>query len=122
MRVMVILKATRSSEAGLAPSPKLHAAMGKFHDELVRAGVMLAGDDLLPSARGKRVVFTGGERRVVDGPFAAAEGLVRAFWLWQVKSMDEALEWLRRCPAPPLGEGEDAEIELRPVSEGALEA
>jgi hypothetical protein len=119
MRVMVILKATTSSEAGTLPSAKHVAAMRRFHDELVRGGVMLASAFLHPSSNGKRVVFDGAERHVVSGPFGAPEGLVAGFWLWQVKSIDEALEWARRCPAPL---GEDVELEIRPVRNGMLEA
>ena len=109
MRVMVIVKATKNSEAGALPSEKLLADMGKFNEELVKAGVMLAGEGLHPSSKGKRVVFSGGKKTVVDGPFAETKELVAGFWLWQVKSMEEALEWARRCPDPML--------ELRPVFE-----
>ncbi len=115
MRVMVIVKATQSSEAGKMPSEELLAAMGKYNEELVKAGVMLAGEGLHPSRRGKRVVFAGGTRRVVDGPFAETKELIAGFWLWQVKSMDEALEWARRCPDPM--PGDEAVLELRPVFE-----
>jgi hypothetical protein len=113
MRVMVIVKATRSSEAGALPSEKLLADMGKFNEELVKAGVMLAGEGLAPSSRGKRVTFSGGRQTVVDGPFAETKELVAGFWLWQVKSMDEALEWARRCPEPM--PGEESVLEIRPV-------
>jgi hypothetical protein len=112
---MVIIKATKNSEAGVMPSEKLLADMGKFNEELVKAGVMLAGDGLHPSRRGKRVRLSGGRRTVVDGPFTETKELVAGYWIWQVKSMDEALEWLRRCPDPM--PGEDAEIEIRPVFE-----
>jgi hypothetical protein len=115
MRVMVMVKATKNSEAGVMPSEKLLAAMGKFNEELVKAGVMLAGEGLQPSSKGKRVVFSGGAKRVVDGPFAETKELVAGFWLWQVKSMEEAVEWLRRCPDPM--PGEESEIEIRPVFE-----
>jgi hypothetical protein len=115
MRVMVIVKATRSSEAGALPSEKLLADMGKFNEELVKAGVMLAGEGLAPSSRGKRVTFSGGRQTVVDGPFAETKELVAGFWLWQVKSMDEALEWARRCPEPM--PGEESVLEIRPVME-----
>ena len=115
MRVMVIIKATKNTEAGVMPSEKLLAEMGKFNEELVKAGVMLAGDGLHPSKRGKRVRFSGGKRSVVDGPFAEAKELVAGYWIWQVKSIEEALEWVRRCPDPM--PGEDAEIEIRPVFE-----
>jgi hypothetical protein len=115
MRVMVIVKATKHSEAGVMPSEKLLAEMGKFNEELVKAGVMLAGDGLHPSSRGKRVRFSGGQKSVVDGPFAETKELVAGYWIWQVKSMDEALEWVRRCPDPM--PGEESEIEIRPVFE-----
>jgi hypothetical protein len=115
MRVMVIVKATKSSEAGAMPSEELLAAMGRFNEELVKAGVMLAGEGLHPSSKGKRVVFSGGKRTVVDGPFAETKELIAGFWLWQVRSMAEALEWVRRCPDPM--PGEEAILELRPVFE-----
>ena len=115
MRVMVIVKADQKSEAGIMPSKKLLTDMGKFNEELVKAGVMLAGEGLQPSARGKRVVFSGGKKTVVDGPFAETKELVAGFWLWQVKSMEEAVEWVRRCPDPM--PGEEAVIEIRPVFE-----
>jgi hypothetical protein len=115
MRVMVIIKATRNSEAGMMPSEKLLADMGRFNEELVKAGVMLAGEGLHPSRKGKRVRIADGRRTVVDGPFAETKELIAGFWLWQVKSMDEAIEWLRRCPDPM--PGEDSEIEVRPVYE-----
>ena len=114
MRVMVIVKATRESEAGEMPTTELLTAMGRYNEELVKAGVMLAGEGLHPSARGKRVRFAGSERTVVDGPFAATTELVAGFWLWQVASMDEAVAWARRCPNPMPGGGE---LELRPVFE-----
>ncbi|HEX7778250.1 MAG TPA: YciI family protein [Vicinamibacterales bacterium] len=115
MRVMVIVKATKNSEAGVMPSEKLFAAMGKFNEELVKAGVMLAGDGLQPSRKGKRVRFSGGKKTVIDGPFAETKELVAGFWIWQVKSMDEALEWVRRCPDP--SPGEEGELEIRPLFE-----
>ena len=115
MRVMVIVKATKNSEAGVLPSEKLLAAMGKFNEELVKAGIMLAGEGLHPSSRGKRVRFAGGAKTVVDGPFADTKELVAGFWIWQVKSIDEALEWVRRCPDPM--PGEEAVLEIRPVFE-----
>ena len=115
MRVMVIVKATKNSEAGVMPSEKLLADMGKFNEELVKAGIMLAGDGLHPSSKGKRVRFSGGKRTVVDGPFAETKELIAGYWLWQVKSMDEAVEWVRRCPDPM--PGEESEIEIRPVFE-----
>ncbi|MBT9523845.1 MAG: YciI family protein, partial [Rhizobacter sp.] len=96
MRVMVMVKATKQSEAGEMPSTELLAAMGQFNEELVKAGVMLAGEGLHPSARGKRVRFSGAQRSVVDGPFAETKELVAGFWLWQVKSMEEAVEWVKR--------------------------
>ena len=115
MRVMVIVKATRDSEAGVMPSEQLLAEMGKFNEELVKAGVMLAGEGLHPSSKGKRVRFSGSQRTVIDGPFAETKELIAGFWLWQVKSMDEALEWIKRCPNPH--PGVEAEIEIRPVFE-----
>ena len=114
MRCMVIVKATAESEAGVMPSQELLAAMGRFNEELVKAGVMLAGEGLTPSARGARVTFAGKERHVVDGPFAETKELIAGFWLWQVKSMDEAIAWVRRCPNPMEGE---SVIEIRPVFE-----
>jgi hypothetical protein len=112
---MVMVKATKNSEAGVMPSEALLAAMGKFNEELVKAGVMLAGDGLRPSSKGKRVRFGGGKQAVVDGPFAETKELIAGFWIWQVKSMDEALEWVRRCPDPM--PGEESEIEIRPLFE-----
>jgi hypothetical protein len=114
MRVMVMVKATKESEAGAMPSEDLLAAMGRYNEELVKAGVMLAGEGLHPSARGKRVRFAGSTRTVIDGPFAETKELVAGFWLWQVKSMEEAVEWVRRCPNPMPTE---SEIEIRPVFE-----
>ncbi len=116
MRVMVLVKATKDSEAGVMPSTEMMAAMGDFNEQLVKAGVMLAGEGLHPSARGKRVQFSGSRRTVVDGPFAETKELVAGFWLWQVKSMDDAVEWVRRCPNPMPG---DSEIEIRPLFEAA---
>ena len=115
MRVMVMIKATRNSEAGVMPSEKLLAEMGKFNEELVKAGVLLAGEGLHPSSRGKRVRFSGGKKSVTDGPFAGTTELVAGFWIWQVKSMEGAVEWVRRCPDPM--PGEEAEIEIRPIFE-----
>lgn len=115
MRVMVIVKATKNSEANQMPSEELLAAMGRYNEELVKAGIMLAGDGLHPSSKGKRVVFSGGKRAVVDGPFAETKELVAGFWMWQVRSMEEAVEWARRCPDPM--PGEEATLELRPVFE-----
>jgi hypothetical protein len=115
MRVMVIVKATKNSEAGILPTEKLLAEMGRFNEELVKAGVMLAGDGLHPSSKGKRVRFAGGKKTVIDGPFAETKELIAGYWIWQVKSMEEALEWVRRCPDPM--PDEEAEIEIRPVFE-----
>jgi hypothetical protein len=120
---MVIVKATRNSEAGILPGDprapagydKLFEEMGKFNEELVKAGVMLAGDGLHPSSKGKRVVFSRGKRTIVDGPFAETKELIAGFWLWQVRSMEEALEWVRRCPDPM--PGEESIIEIRPLYE-----
>jgi hypothetical protein len=108
---MVIVKASKESEAGEMPSEKVLADMGRYNEELVRAGVMLAGEGLHPTSKGKRVRFTGKEKKVLDGPFTETKELVAGFWLWQVKSMDEAVEWLKRAPF------EDAELEIRPVFE-----
>jgi hypothetical protein len=116
MRVMVIVKASKDSEAGVMPSEALLSAMGKFNDELVKAGVLLAAEGLRPSAQGKRVRFWGEKRAVLDGPFAETKELIAGFWLWQVKSIEEAVEWLKRCPNPTPGETE-IEIEIRPVFE-----
>ena len=115
MKIMVIVKATANSEAGHLPSEELLAAMGRYNEELVKAGVVLAGEGLHPSSRGRRIQFRDGERRIVDGPFAETKELIAGFWLWQVTSMDEAMEWARRCPDPMPGEA--AELELRPVFE-----
>jgi hypothetical protein len=112
---MVIVKATKNSEAGLMPSEKLLAEMGKFNEELVKAGIMLAGEGLHPSSAGKRVVLSGGQKKIVDGPFPETKELIAGFWLWQVKSMEEALEWARRCPDPM--PGEEGILEIRPVFE-----
>ncbi|SEJ57646.1 YciI family protein [Paraburkholderia diazotrophica] len=114
MKVMVIVKATGDSEAGKMPGTELLAAMGNFNEELVKAGVMLAGEGLHPSSRGKRVRFSGPQRTVIDGPFAETKELIAGFWLWQVKSMEEAIEWVRRCPNPMEGE---SEIEIRQIFE-----
>ena len=112
MRVIVIVKATKDSEAGVMPDEKLLTDMGKFNEELVKAGVMLAGEGLHPSSRGKRVEFSGSKRAVVDGPFSETKELVAGFWIWQVSSMEEAVEWVKRCPNPHPGE---STIEIRPV-------
>ena len=112
MRVMVLVKATKDSEAGLMPSTELLEAMGKYNEKLVNAGIMLAGEGLQPSAKAKRVAFDGPGRRVIDGPFAETRELVAGYWLWQVKDMAEAVEWVKRCPNPMPG---PSEIEIRPV-------
>jgi len=109
------VKGTKNSEAGTLPSEKLLNEMGKYNEELVKAGIMVAGEGLHPSVKGKRVVFSGCKRTVVDGPFAEAKELVAGYWIWQVKSMDEALEWVRRCPDPM--PGEEGVLELRPILE-----
>lgn len=114
MRVMVIVKANKDSEAGIMPDEKLLADMGKFNEELVKAGIMLSGDGLHPSSKGARVRFSGATRTVIDGPFAETKELVAGFWMWKVKSLEEAIEWLKRCPNPMAGE---SEIEIRPVFE-----
>lgn len=114
MKVMVIVKATKNSEAGVMPSEELLTAMGKYNEELVAAGIMLGGEGLLSSAKGKRLRFRGATRTVVDGPFAETKELIAGFWLWQVRGMDEALEWARRCPDPM--PGEEAELEIRPIA------
>ena len=115
MRFMVVVKATKNSEAGVMPSEGLLAAMGKFNEELVKAGVMLAGEGLHPSSKGVRVKFSNGKRTVIDGPFAETKELIAGFWLWQCKSKQEAIEWVQRCPDPM--PGEEAEIEIRQVFE-----
>ncbi len=115
MRVMVIVKATPNSEAGIMPSQELLAAMGNYNEELVKAGIMVAGEGLHPSSKGKRLEWKGGTKTVVDGPFAETKELIAGFWIWQVKSMDEAMEWLQKCPHPM--PGEDATLEVRPVFE-----
>jgi hypothetical protein len=115
MRFMVMVKATKESEAGVMPDQKLLAAMGKFNEDLAKAGILLAGEGLQPSSKGARVRFSGAKRTVVDGPFAESKELIAGFWLWQVKSKEEAIEWVRRCPNPfPTGE---SEIEIRQVFE-----
>ncbi len=120
MRVMVVVKANKDSEAGVMPSEQLLTEMGKFNEELVKAGVMLAGEGLHPSSKGKRVRFSGGKRTVLDGPFTEAKELIAGFWLWQVKSMDEAVEWLKRAPFDgPTPHGEQVEVEIRQVFEAA---
>jgi hypothetical protein len=114
MRVMVLIKATEESEAGQMPSQELLTQMGDFNEELVKAGVMLAGEGLHPSSKGARVVFSGNERKVIDGPFAETKELLAGYWLWQVKSLDEAIEWAKRIPNPT---GTDGVVEIRPVFE-----
>jgi hypothetical protein len=112
---MVIVKATKNSENGVMPSEQLLTEMGKYNEELVKAGIMLAGEGLHPSAKGKRIRFSGGKRTIVDGPFTETKELVAGYWLWQVKSIEEAVEWARRCPNPM--PGEEGELEIRPVFE-----
>ena len=116
MRVMVIVKATKESEAGVMPSKELLTAMGNYNEELVKAGIMLAGDGLKPSSKGKRVRFSGSKRTVIDGPFAETKELIAGYWIWQVRSMEEAVEWVKRCPNPMPG---DSEVEIRPFFEAA---
>ncbi len=117
MKVMVIVKATKHSEASVMPTEAQLSEMGQYNEELVEAGIMLAGDGLHPSTKGKRIKFSGGQRTVVDGPFVETRELIAGFWIWQVRSMDEAVEWARRCPDPM--PGEDAELELRPIFEAS---
>src|SRR5207344_2248826 len=112
MRFMVIVKADKNSEAGIMPSREILTAMGKFNEELVKAGVMLAGEGLHPSSKGKRIKFSGGKQTITDGPFTETKELVAGFWLWQVRSMEEAVEWLKRSPFDG-----GAEVEIRPVFE-----
>jgi hypothetical protein len=114
MRVMVLIKATEESEAGVMPSQELLRQMGNFNEELVKTGVMLAGDGLHPSSRGVRVAFSGSERKVIDGPFAETKELLAGYWVWQVKSLDEAIEWVKRIPNP---DGTGGVVEIRPVFE-----
>ncbi|TMB71244.1 MAG: YciI family protein [Deltaproteobacteria bacterium] len=114
MRFMILVKATKDSEAGVMPSEQLLTEMGKFNEELVKAGVMLAGEGLHPSSKGARVRFSGGKRTVIDGPFAETKELIAGFWLWQVKSKEEAIEWVKRCPNP---HNEETEVEIRQVFE-----
>lgn len=116
MRVMVIIKANKESEAGVLPDEKLLSEMGKFNEELVQAGVMLAGEGLHPSSKGKRVKFSGDKRTVIDGPFAETKELIAGFWLWNVKSMEEAIDWVKRCPNPT---GQEGEVEIRQIFEAA---
>ena len=112
MRVMVIVKASKDSEAGIMPSAQLLTEMGNYNEQLVKAGIMLAADGLTPSSKGARIVFSGAKRTVVDGPFAETKELIAGFWLWEVKSMEEAIEWVKRCPNPMES---DSDIEIRGV-------
>jgi hypothetical protein len=116
MRVMVMVKATKDSENGLMPTTEMFEAMGKYNEQLVNAGIMLSGDGLKPSSQGKRVAFDGTGRSVIDGPFAETRELVAGFWIWEVKDMAEAVEWVKRCPNPMPG---PSEIEIRPFYEMA---
>ena len=116
MRFMIIVKANKDSEAGIMPDEKLLSDMGKYNEELVKAGIMLAGEGLHPSSKGARVRFSGRERTVIDGPFSETKELIAGFWLWNVKSREEAIEWVKRCPNPMAGE---SEIEIRQVFESA---
>ena len=114
MRFMILIKADKDSEAGIMPDEKLLTDMGKYNEELVKAGVLLAGEGLHPSSKGARVKFSGDKRTVIDGPFPETKDLVAGFWIFQVKSLEEAIEWVKRCPNPMLG---DAEIEIRQIGE-----
>jgi len=114
MRVMVVVKATKESESGAPPDEKILTEMGKFNEELMKAGLLLAGEGLHPSSKGKRVQFSGAKRTVVDGPFAETKELIAGYWLWKVKSMEEAVDWVKRCPNP---HNSDSEIEIRPLFE-----
>ncbi|MDT3779198.1 YciI family protein [Nitrospira sp. MA-1] len=116
MRFMIIVKATKESEAGVMPSGQLLTEMGKFNEELVNAGVMLAGDGLHPSSKGARVQFSGNKRTVIDGPFAETKELIAGYWVWQVNSKEEAIEWVKRCPNPA-GDDKEGEIEIRQLFE-----
>jgi hypothetical protein len=118
MRFMILVKATQQSEAGQMPDEKLLTEMGKFNEELMKAGVLLAGEGLQPSAKGARVRFSGGKRTVIDGPFAETKELVAGFWILQLKSLDEAIAWMKRCPDPHPGSG-DSELEIRPLFEAS---
>ena len=114
MKVMVIVKATKSSEEGIMPTTELLEAMGNYNEELVKAGIMLAGEGLHPSSKAKRVHFSGKDRTVTDGPFTETKELIAGFWLWQVKSIEEAVEWVKRCPNPMI---EESDIDIRPIFE-----
>ena len=116
MRVMVIVKASKDSEAGIMPSEQLLREMGNYNEELVKAGIMLAGEGLHPSSKAARIQFSGSKRTVIDGPFAETKELIAGYWLWQVKSLQEAIEWAKRCPNPT---GEDGVLEIRPIFEAA---
>jgi len=116
MKVMVLVKASRDSETGVLPSTQLLADMGKFNEELAKAGVLLAGEGLHPTSKGARVRFSGKDRMVIDGPFTETKELIAGFWLWQVSSLQEAIEWVKRCPNP---HSEETEVEIRPVFEAA---
>ena len=115
MRFIVMVKATKNSEAGMLPTPELLAAMGKYNEELTKAGIMQAGEGLKPSSSGARVTFSGTKRTVTDGPFTETKELVAGFWLWKCQSLEEAIEWVKRCPNPM--PGEDSDIEIRPLYE-----
>ena len=115
MRVMVMVKATKDSEAGVMPTEQMFSEMLAYNDQLVKAGIMLAGDGLHPSSKAKRIHFKGDKRTVIDGPFAETKELIAGYWIWQVRSMDEAVEWAKRCPNPM--PGEDSDLEIRPVFE-----
>ena len=116
MRVMVLVKASKESEAGVMPSQEMLTEMGKYNEELVKAGIMLGGEGLHPSSKAARIRFSGKKRTVIDGPFTETKELVAGYWVWQVRSMDEAIEWAKRCPNPT---GEESELEIRPVFEAA---
>ena len=116
MRFLILVKADKNSEAGVLPDEKLLTEMGKFNEELVKAGVMLAGEGLQPSSKGSRVKFSGSKRTVIDGPFAETKELIAGYWVWQVKSKDEAIEWVKRCPNPAV-DGKEGEIEIRQIFE-----
>lgn len=116
MRVMVLVKATRDSEAGMLPTPELLEAMGRYNEALIEAGILKDGDGLKPTSQGKRILFSGADRRVVDGPFAETNELVAGFWLWEVEDLDEAVAWVKRCPNPMPG---PSEIEIRPLYEAS---
>jgi hypothetical protein len=116
MRVMVIVKANKDTEAGVMPSEELLREMGNYNEQLVKAGIMLAGEGLHPSSKGARIKFSGSNRTVIDGPFAETKELIAGFWLWQVKSMQEAIDWAKRCPNPT---GEESVLEIRPIFEAS---